>query len=139
MKFLIDENEIDAIAAILQGVFSDLEFSTAKKENLLGVDDKDLIPKAAALGFNAIITRDKNQLRNRDERAAFIHSGIHWIGHGQPGARGQDAVTALSASYISAFPHIVGLMKEADSPISIYVRSIPAQRGQRVKHSVIKL
>lgn len=133
MRFFVDENETDAILPPLRATFLQHEFRGSKEEELGGIDDIPLFAIVAERGFDALITRDSNQLDDRDERRALIESGLHWIGHKQPGASGELGIALTSAAYMAAMPHIVSALPTVEQPHAFHVKGLASQEGQRVK------
>jgi hypothetical protein len=138
VKFFVDENETSAIVPPLRLMMHQHEFRYANEEHLVGVEDIELFKQVASRGFDAIITRDRNQLSNRDERETLIATGLHWIGHAEPSATGELLIACLVAGYIIALPHIVELLPTLGSPHSFHVRNVEWQQGQRVKHRPLR-
>ena len=132
MKFFVDENETAAIVQPLETVLFQHEFRSAEQEELGGVEDVDLFAEIARRGFDALITRDRNQLANRDERLKLIECGLHWIGHKEPGATGELLISCLVAGYVLALPYVVSAVAELGAPHAFHVRNVEWQQGQRV-------
>ncbi|WP_406365320.1 hypothetical protein [Streptomyces sp. NBC_00645] len=139
MRFFLDENETPAILPPLRAVFFHHEFVTALDEGLSGVLDKELIHEVSARGFDAIMTQDRNQLSNREERDALIETGLHWIGHRQPDAEGLLYIVNSTAAYLAAMPHVLDEMSSVTGAHAFHVRNLPLQKGQRVTVSRLKL
>ncbi|MFD1657014.1 hypothetical protein ACFSL4_01870 [Streptomyces caeni] len=133
MKFFLDENESPAVLAPLRAVFFRHEFMTAHDEGLRGTLDPDLIREVKGRGFDAIMTQDRNQLSNREERAAYIETGLHWIGHREPDASGLQLIAVTASAYLAAMPHILDALSEVTGAHSFRVVNFPLQSGQRVK------
>lgn len=132
MKFFLDENETDEILRVIRPVFHEHEFRTAAEEGLLDTDDIPLFGEVSKRGFTAIITRDRNQLANPDEREALRTNGLHWIGHKEPDTQGISIITSLTAGYLAAFPHVLDALSTAKVPMSFRVKAIPKLATQRV-------
>ncbi|MGS2588083.1 PIN-like domain-containing protein [Streptomyces hebeiensis] len=139
MRFFLDENETPTILDPLRGVFYDHEFRSADQELLRGTLDPELIREISSRGFDAIMTQDRNQLSNREERAALIETGLHWIGHHQPDAVGVLYIVNSAAAYLSAMPHIIKEISTASGAHSFHIRNLPLQAEQRVKKNLLKL
>lgn len=133
MRFFVDENETDAILPPLRATFPHHTFAAAREEGLGGIDDLALFVQLAERSFDALITRDKNQLSDTDERAALIRSGLHWIGHREPEVTGQLLIASISAAYIASMPHIIDALPTVERPHSFHVTGVGVQIGQRVK------
>ncbi|MCT7353608.1 hypothetical protein N4P33_15710 [Streptomyces sp. 15-116A] len=139
MKFFLDENESPAVLAPLRTVFFRHEFTSAHDEGLRGTLDPDLIREVKDRGFDAIMTQDRNQLSNRDERAAYIETGLHWIGHREPDAAGLQLIAATASAYLAAMPHILDALSQVTGAHSFRVVNFPQQAGQRVRINPLSL
>ncbi len=138
MRFFLDENESPAILHPLRAVYFQHEFSSADEESLRGTLDVELIHEVARRGFHAILTQDRNQLSNRDERQAYIDTGLHWIGHTEPDARGLLLIATTSAAYLAAMPHIINEIGQATDAHSFHVKNLPLEAGQRLRVNRLK-
>jgi restriction endonuclease Mrr len=138
VKFFLDANETAVILPVLAQVFGDDHvFRTAAEENLADVDDIPLFAELRKRRFDALITRDKNQLADSSEREALRNAELHWIGHAEPKVRGREIITTLGAGYLAAFPHVVEALEAATAPTSCRVKAVPRQRGQRLSINLI--
>ncbi len=133
MKFFLDNNETPQILSVLAPVYRQHEFRTAVEEHLTDLLDIPLFQELSNRGFDAIITRDRNQLGDPAERGALRSAGLHWIGHKEPNTEGISIITSLTAGYLSAFPHILNEISAATCPLSFRVQAIPRELKQRVK------
>lgn len=138
MKFFLDENETEAILPPLRTVFFDHEFVPASSLGTVGLDDQDLFPAVAEGGFDALITRDRNQLANPAERHSLHENGLHWIGHREPGCRGLLLIASITASYVAALPYIIEAMTSATEPTAFHVKNLGTQPGQRYRAHPLK-
>lgn len=138
-RFFLDENESPAVLPPLRAVYFQHEFRSADEEGLRGALDPALIAEVAERGFDAIMTQDRNQLSNRDERRMYIETGLHWIGHSEPDASGLLLIATTAAAYLSAMPHIIDGMAEVTGAHSFHVRNIPLESGQRLRKNRLKL
>ncbi|WP_228002115.1 hypothetical protein [Nocardia australiensis] len=132
MRFFLDNNETDAILPVLKLVFHEHEFRTAAEEKLQDALDIPLFYELRSRTFDAIVTRDKNQLSRADEKAALRESGLHWIGHRDPNTEGINIITSLTAGYLSAFPHILKHLERRPEPTAFHVKAVERSPGQRV-------
>ncbi|WP_067823753.1 hypothetical protein [Nocardia inohanensis] len=137
MKFFLDNNETEAILTVLRPVFHVETFRTAADEDLQDALDIDLFTELHDREFDAIITRDKNQLANQDEKNALRLSGLHWIGHKDPNTDGINIITCLTAGYLSAFPHVLSEMRSAEGPTAFHVRGVERDIRQRIRMHLI--
>jgi hypothetical protein len=138
VRFFLDENETSAVLPPLQAVFFEHEFKHAAELGFGGRTDTELITEVAELGFDAIITRDRNQLRNPAERQAYVDAGIHWIGHAEPAADGLLLIATISAAYLAAMPHVFEGLTNAVCPTAFHVKKFGLLPEQRLKVRPIK-
>lgn len=103
-----------------------------------GMKDLDLIPWMADNDFGGIITQDRGQLRDDDERRELIASNIHWIGRTPPKLNGMKLVAASAATYVSAFPEVIEGILEATQPMIFRIKNIPYGKNQRVKPAPLR-
>lgn len=78
--FYVDENLSPDLAHSLGRIFRQHRFLTPAASGLLGVDDLNLFIDLASRGVECLITLDKMQLENPDERAGLRSAGLHWLG-----------------------------------------------------------
>jgi len=134
LKFFLDANETSVILPVLNHVYgADHAFRSAADEGLTDVDDIPLFSELRKRRFDAIITRDKNQLKDRDERNALRTAKLHWIGHVEPKVEGVEIISTLGAGYLAAFPHVLEGIVAAKAPTAFHIRAVPRQQGQRVR------
>ncbi|UGU29876.1 hypothetical protein LT350_25485 [Mycolicibacterium smegmatis] len=134
MKFFLDANETSVILPVLTQVYgANHTFRSAIEERLTDFDDIPLFSELRKRDFDAIITRDKNQLRNPDERSALHREKLHWIGHVEPKVEGVEIFSTLGAGYLAAFPHVLDGIYTADGPTAFHIRGVPRLPGQRVR------
>lgn len=133
MRFLLDENESPAILSPLHFIYPQHEFEYSSDVFGKGVLDLDLIPQMRKAGFDCLITRDGNQLQIDDERQALVQHGIHWIGHKKPPGKGAQMISNLTATYVAAFPHIIGALRNSTESRSIRVYNFPSTANKWVK------
>lgn len=139
MRFFLDANETSAILPVLDQVYGSTHvFRSASEEGLADVDDIPLFAELRKRRFDAIITRDKNQLKNTDERQALCNARLHWIGHIEPKVQGLEIISTLGAGYLAAFPHVLEGIQSAAGPTAFHVQGIPRQQGQRVRIKAIR-
>jgi hypothetical protein len=138
VKPFLDNNESDAILTPLRVVFCTHEFRSATEEDLTDEDDLGLFPILEQRGFQAIITRDLNQLRGSAERAGLIAAGLRCIGHREPAARGELAIALTAAAYLAALPFFFEQATTLPGPHSFRVTGVGSLIGQRVKVNEIR-
>jgi PIN like domain len=138
VRFFLDENESEVILGPLRLLYDSHEFVVWSDEQLGGLDDVPLFEALAVRGFDALITRDKNQLSDKNERRALIEAGLHWIGHKEPEA-GLAGLASLTAGYISAFPHILEHLESRPPCTAFHVSRVPRESGQRLRIRLLRV
>ncbi|KQQ80997.1 DUF5615 family PIN-like protein [Arthrobacter sp. Leaf137] len=81
MRFFVDENTSPRIVDTLGQIFMSHEFVTPESLDLSGASDVSVFERLGEHRFDAIITKDKNQLENPDELRSLYENGIHWVGY----------------------------------------------------------
>lgn len=132
MKFAIDANESPALSNSWDLLFPTHEFVHVRSLGLRNDSDIELFAKLPGEGFDAFITRDRAQLKRDDELQALKESGLSWIGHKEPAARGPRSLAVVVASYSIAIPHIVDLIENASDPLRFHVKLTPHGAGQTI-------
>ena len=107
MKLLLDENvpvqALDVLRRTLRGHDVDhVERLARKARGWKGKKDAQLLPDAAAAGYDALVTKDANQLDDPVETRLIKRAGIHHVRFQQdPGVAGYArAVGALVAAMV---------------------------------------
>ncbi len=131
MRFFVDHNLTPRLITTVSSIHRDHEFRCARDEGLMAEDDIPLFAKLAARGFDAIITRDGNQLINPEERLALVESGLHWLGVSPPKAGGLLGLAldsaAITVGLTIVLPELHGGQRAFRFP------AVPHQTEQRVK------
>ena len=130
MGFAIVANESPLVCSTWSDIFAPHEFIHVKDEGLSSVTVVELYTELAARGYDALITRDKRQLKVPDELQALKKSGLTWIGHKEPQGKGLQIITQLMASYCLALPHIIKLIQENSMPLRMEVKNQPRGASQ---------
>lgn len=133
MRFLLDENELPAILEPLQYIYKDHHFEWAPREFGSGTLDIPLFERMRERGYDALITRDRNQLANPAERRALAYNRIHWIGHRTPSESGVRLLSSLTATYVAAFPHILGALNNESESVTLHIKNLPQSPSQWVQ------
>lgn len=131
MKLFIDENFPAQSADALRSIFATLEISTASSERLIGMQDLPLFQELNDRGFDAIVTHDKNQLKDPNEKEKLRENGLHWIGLRVQRIAGVRGIAIQTASLLASLPHVVA--ESPDSPCAFHVRRVGSEKGQRIK------
>lgn len=110
----VDENLGEIVAKVLTQRFSQVVFKTATVMNTRGMNDSPLFHHLAENKVDAILTHDRHQLFNQDERVALEASGLSWIGvcdvHNQHQYPTKYAAKAAkTAAIMASIPEIVRL------------------------------
>lgn len=131
MKVYLDENLPPFVAEPLSVVYATHEFYTCDDEGLRGVEDVPLLSTLRDRGFDAIVTRDRKQLKDSNERDAVAASGLRWIGVADKKLRGLEQITITVSTLIAGmrfvFDHV------PDGPTSYALYTVPHTENQRVK------
>ncbi len=131
MKFFVDHNLSPQLIKTLPAILLDHEFRCALDEGLTAEDDIPLFSKLVERGFHALITRDRNQLTDQDERKALVTSGLHWLGVRQPSASGLLGLALDSASITVGLTMVLPDLRSGQRAFKFH--AVPHQLGQRVK------
>lgn len=142
MKFFLDENVPPLVADAVRSIYIKHNWVSAHDNNrstYRGIDDTDLFRLLAKDKFDAIITHDKNQLTNHEERSGLVEAGLHWIGFSSSGLAGQSGLPgiALRSATLLAGLHCV-LDDWRTEPHRYHLKGIPAQPGQRMTVSPLR-
>lgn len=123
MKILLDENTPVQVQPALQQVLGDgHEVHHVDTINWNGKKDKNLIPDAVAKGYQALVTKDSNQLEDPDECDILKRSGIHHVRFAQ--GRGRKGLARSMGALIAAMPEIVDDLEVASSQQLVRVQGL---------------
>lgn len=134
MRFFLDENIPLAALDTLRAAYPSKlhQFEHVTDSDLAGTKDPQLFAHLAAEGYDALITEDRNQLK--DHAIQLQASGVHWIGYrSKPSLSGVDAITTKTASVIAAMRHIVEAIEGATHQVVLVIHLVPLERSQRIK------
>lgn len=136
MKFFIDENVPEPVCGSLTALFLTHEFVSAFQDaKYQGIDDVPLFRLLSKRGFHAIITQDKNQLKNPKERRALFDCNLHWIGHNMNKETGLRSIALTSATISAGFQFV--LDSWVDEPHVYRLTGVRSQISQRLKRSPV--
>lgn len=135
MRFLFDENMTLGLVENLSATAPWHEFSHVTAVGLRGTEDVGLLPLVADMGFDAIVTDDRRQLRRTDEKQAIVDSGLHWITLRRTNVAGFYGLAAETASLTAAFPHILEELKDTSHQLKISIIGFGREKTQRIKVS----
>lgn len=131
MKFYLDENFPPDLLDTIRLIYDDHEFASWEDEGLSGATDVELFATLPDRGFDALLTRDRRQLENVDERTALVASGLGWIGLKENSLKGREKLAITAASLVAGLLHVIEAMNEGDRTFQIY--NVPHTRTQRMK------
>lgn len=133
-EIFVDENLSPTLALPLNALFRSHEFRTSLDECLVGALDIPLFAELQTRGFNAIITKDSNQVVRKDvERRALYDNKIHWVGVAEPAARGLHLIATWTASITAALPHVLAVTDVATvTPSWFSTKGVGVEARQRM-------
>lgn len=131
MKFLLDQNANFGSLPALRAFFADHEFSHASEHGWGSLEDVTLFATMSEAGFTHLITRDRNQLRDSEERAGLLKHDLTWVGIRDPRAGGLLGLSIETATLLTGLPHVMSRVDERG--LAFQLRTIPAEETQRVK------
>ncbi|MFT4200494.1 hypothetical protein [Gordonia sp. (in: high G+C Gram-positive bacteria)] len=137
MKFFLDENVNYGSLAPLRAVYAEHEFRHAYDEGFSGVEDIPLFGRLGEQSYDAIITKDRNQLSDSEERRALFDAGLHWIGHRAKDHKGLKAVSIETATVTAGLIYVLNDLRP--EPHSYLLKGIPSEQSQRVKVQAVGL
>lgn len=126
MKVLLDENVPIQTLDLLTRVLRKHEIHHVDRLRWKGKKDNFLLRDAAARGYDAIVTKDANQLADPLECRAIKQSRMHHIRFRQlPGVRG---LAAAVASVLVAMPHILEELETVSGQRLVDIHGIDPRR-----------
>lgn len=131
MKFYLDENFPPDLLGIVRLIYDDHEFVSWRDEKLGGATDVELFWTLPERGYSAIITRDRRQLSNVDEKSALLDSGLIWVGVRDVTLKGREKLAVTAASLISGLGHVIDAAREGARIVQ--VNNVPHTVTQRIK------
>ena len=131
MKVYLDENLPPFVARPLAVVYQEHTFATFEDEELQGVLDIPLMRTLRERGFDAIVTKDRNQLKDPEERRAVAESGLRWIGVADKKLKGLEQIAITVSTLIAGMRFV--FTHEPEGPTSYALHTVPIGETQRVK------
>jgi hypothetical protein len=131
MRVYLDENLPPLLAKPLSLVYSDHTFSTCEEEGLRGTEDIPLFAELRERGFDAIVTRDRAQLKNPYERSAVAASGLRWIGVADKRLQGLEQIAITVSTLIAGMRFVFD--HTPDGPTSYALSNVPHTQEQRIR------
>lgn len=131
MRFFLDNNLSPRLAEPVAALLPEHSCCCARDEGLTTVDDVPLFAEVAHRRFDAIITRDRNQLSDGEERRALIDSGLHWLGTKDTKVGGLKGMSLDCASITIGLAIVLPELSGGQRAFTF--NALPHQREQRVK------
>jgi predicted nuclease of predicted toxin-antitoxin system len=132
MKFFVDENTSPRIVTTLEQIFMTHEFVTPEALDLTGASDVEVFERLGHYRFDAIITKDKNQLDNPHELQSLYENGIHWLGYKD--IKGLGGVPLMATVTATLSGGLVPVLKHwSDRPRCYKLMHGGREPGQRFK------
>ena len=132
MRFFLDNNLSHRLTAPVAALLPDHTCCCARDEGLTAVDDVPLFAELRSRKFDAIITRDRRQLSNDEERSALVESGLHWLGTKDTQVGGLKGISLDCASITVGLAIVLPELLSGRQHAFTF-RALPHQRDQRVK------
>ena len=132
MKFYLDENFPPDLVHPLRRIYSEHEFAAWTEEGLASTLDLDLFPELVSRGFDAIITRDRQQLKNPEERSALLDAGLRWVGLRDTKLGGLAMISITAASLIAGLRFVINHEVETVE-YSYLINNVPHEARQRLR------
>lgn len=135
MRFFIDQNINQQAPAALSSIYLRHTFEHAYHLGMHELEDERLFEELHRQGFDAIITKDKNQLKDDAERDGLRRANLHWIGYKSKGHPGLLGIGIETSTIISGLPFV--LHDTPLEPTMFMLQGIPSEQQQRVKTELI--
>ena len=130
MRFLVDQNANREIPRVLSALYDTHGFEHAYDLGWSELNDLTLFDTMRDEGFDALITRDKNQIADRTERQKLKDCGLHWIGYRSPKPPGILGIALETATALAGMPFV--LAHDREHPTAFRLKGIQAEQGQRL-------
>ncbi|GAA2156036.1 hypothetical protein GCM10009760_56570 [Kitasatospora kazusensis] len=135
MKILLDENVPVPLAYMARLLLKQHELHhVAEIDGWAGTKDTDLYARAAAAGFQVVITNDTKQMARPLEVAAIAASGLHRVeyrhNHKHGGLVGLGTAVA---TVCAGLPHALRELEQAASQLLISLTSIDPSHQSRLR------
>lgn len=137
MRFFVDENVNSGCLEPLRSTYRTHEFGYAFDEGLSSTNDIPLFELLAERRYDGIITKDREQLRNEDERRALFDAGLHWIGHS---AKDHNGLMGIAIETATVTAGLIFVLNDWRPQPHIYrMKGVETQVGQRVRITAVEL
>lgn len=130
MRVYLDENLPPFVAQPLTVVYKEHAFATCEDEDLRGVEDIPLLRTLRERRFDAIITRDRAQLKDPAERRAVAESGLRWIGVADKKLRGLEQIAITVSTLVAGMRFVFD--HQPNGPTSYALATVPHTASQRL-------
>jgi len=137
VKFFLDENVSVGCLKPLEALYGEHEFRHAYKEGLGGTKDVPLLGMLSQQGYDAIITKDRTQLRDDEERRAIFDAGLHWIGYAAKGVKGLRGLATETATLTVGLVYVLADLRP--EPHVYKLKGVGIQPAQHVAVSPVGL
>lgn len=131
MRFYLDENFPPGVLSTIALIHDDHDFRSWQDEGLKSMLDVPLFQTLRERSFDVLVTRDRSQLTNPEERAALVRSGLVWVGLRDVKLSGREKLATTAASLIAGLGHVASDTR--DRPLGYMIHNVPHQRTQRIK------
>ena len=131
MRFYLDENFPPGLLDTISLIHEEHVFRSWQDEGLESMLDVPLFETLRDRGFDVLVTRDRAQLSNPDERVALLKSGLVWVGLRDAKLKGREKLATTAASLIAGLGHVVDDTRTES--VGYMINNVPHQRGQRIK------
>lgn len=132
MRVLVDEDTAVQVLGPLRHVLIGHQVTHVSELEWKGKKDRQVLRDARNADFDALITRDRNQLTDPGECDAIKKSGLHHIRYTQR-LEGMRGLALALGALIAAMPMIIQQLEEVDGQRLVRMASIePRERFQIV-------
>ena len=136
MKFFVDENVNYGCMDPLRTLYREHRFHHTFDEGLSGTNDIPLFDLLHKQRYDAIITKDRQQLSDDTERRALFEAGLHWIGHR---AKEHDGLFGIVVETATVTAGLIFVLRDWRPEPHVYaLKGIEAQTTQRVTISPVE-
>jgi hypothetical protein len=125
VKILLDENTPVQLVEPLRLVLGpDHEVAHVNTLNWKSKKDRHLIPDAAKLGYEVLVTYDSNQLRDPEECKLIKRTGIHHVRFKQ--GQGRKGLGRAMGAVLAALPVVIDELELAKGQRLIHIHDLAA-------------
>ncbi|HVU72044.1 MAG TPA: hypothetical protein VHE83_03695 [Mycobacteriales bacterium] len=129
MKILLDENVPKQLLEPLDLALGDHVVHHVDDLGWKRKKDLILFRDARIRSFNVIVTNDKGQLADEDERKALRNAGLHYVGYPDaPRNSGRGGWARVLGSVLGAMPYVIAYLEQADELQRVEISVMDASR-----------